>query len=93
MSQNCNRGISQLVLHPPHVHRMYKTETTEICNTGLRYKSKENGSPFVGMGGPGETRSCIQCGKHKMRSKGSIHRFLNALMFFCADCKPVKFIR
>jgi hypothetical protein len=69
---------------------MYKFETTQISETGLRYTSKENGSPFQGMGATGETRSCIKCGQHKMRSKGAIHRYLSALMFFCFDCKPAK---
>jgi hypothetical protein len=69
---------------------MYKSETTQISESGLRYTSKEGGSPFQGMGATGETRSCIKCGKHKLRSKGAIHRYLSALMFFCFDCKPVK---
>ena len=69
---------------------MYKTDTTLISNTGLRYTAKENGSPFQGMGATGETTSCIMCGKHRMRSKGTLKRYLNSLMFFCFDCKPVK---
>ncbi|MEY4140579.1 MAG: hypothetical protein RLZZ371_2761 [Pseudomonadota bacterium] len=63
---------------------------TQISASGLRYLVKENGSPFKAIGAPGEIRSCIQCGKHKARSKGSIKRVLNALMFFCFDCRPVK---
>lgn len=69
---------------------MYIDESTKISDCGLRYVSKEKGTPFVPAGAPGETRSCIKCGRHKARSKGSIQRYLNALMFFCFDCRPVK---
>ncbi len=67
---------------------MYKYEDTLISPTGLRYTSKENGSPFQGMGGMGETMSCIKCGVHKLRKNGMIKRYLNSPMFFCCDCKP-----
>ncbi|MFZ2391268.1 hypothetical protein, partial [Rhodoferax sp.] len=73
-----------------HQSSMYIDESTQISASGLRYLAKENGSPFQAIGAPGETRSCIKCGKHKARSKGSIQRYLNALMFFCFDCRPVK---
>jgi hypothetical protein len=63
---------------------------THISQTGLRYVSKENGSPFQGMGSTGETISCIKCGKHKLRTRGAIKRYLNSLLFFCFDCKPEK---
>jgi hypothetical protein len=69
---------------------MSNYQTTQISETGLRYVSKENGSPFQGMGTPGETISCIQCGKHKPRTRGSLKRYLNSLLFFCFDCKPEK---
>lgn len=69
---------------------MYKYETNSISETGLRYTSKEGGSPFQGMGGAGETMSCIKCGKHKLRSNGSFKRYLHGLLFFCFDCKPRK---
>jgi hypothetical protein len=69
---------------------MFKNETTEISPTGLRYVSKENGSPFQGAGSTGETISCIKCGKHKLRTRGVVKRYLNSLLFFCFDCKPVK---
>jgi hypothetical protein len=69
---------------------MNNDQSTQISASGLRYLVKESGSPFLGIGAPGETRSCIKCGKHKARSKGSIKRYLNALMFFCFDCRPVK---
>jgi len=63
---------------------------THISRTGLRYVSKENGSPFQGMGSTGETISCIKCGKHKLRTRGIIRRYLNSLLFYCFDCKPEK---
>lgn len=69
---------------------MSNYQSTQISDTGLRYVSKENGSPFQGMGTPGETISCIQCGKHKPRTRGSLKRYLNSLLFFCFDCKPEK---
>lgn len=69
---------------------MYIDESTKISACGLRYLAKENGTPFQAAGAPGETRSCIKCGQHKARSKGSIQRYLNALMFFCFNCRPVK---
>jgi hypothetical protein len=69
---------------------MYKYEETAISDTGLRYTAKENGSPFQGMGGGGETMSCIKCGHHRLRSKGTFKRYLHGLFFFCHDCKPVK---
>jgi len=67
---------------------MPNSQTTQISQTGLRYVSKENGSPFVGMGATGETISCIKCGKHKPRSRGVLKRYFNSLLFFCFDCKP-----
>jgi hypothetical protein len=69
---------------------MSNNDTTHISASGLRYVSKESGSPFQGMGALGDTRSCIKCGKHKLRSKGVVKRYLNALMFFCFDCRPAQ---
>ncbi len=74
--------------HLSFVLPMFKTDTTIISPTGLRYLAKENGSPFKGMGSTGETISCIKCGKHKLRTRGTIKRYLNALLFICFDCKP-----
>lgn len=67
---------------------MYRNEETRISPTGLRYTSKENGSPFQGLGTSGETLSCIKCGHHRLRRNGVFKRFLNSPMFFCFDCKP-----
>jgi hypothetical protein len=69
---------------------MYKLANSEIADTGLRYTSKEGGSPFQGMGSNGDVRSCLKCGQHKLRSHGAIHRFLGGPMFFCFDCRPKK---
>ena len=67
---------------------MYKTESSQMTASGLRYTAKENGSAFQGMGQSGETLSCIRCGQHKLRRNGIFRRFPTALMFYCADCKP-----
>jgi hypothetical protein len=69
---------------------MTQYQETAVSPTGLRYTAKENGSPFQGLGGSGETMSCIKCGHHKLRRNGSFKRYLHALMFYCFDCKPVK---
>lgn len=69
---------------------MYKYEETVISPTGLRYTSKANGSLFQGVGGTGETLSCIKCGNHKLKKNGTFKRYLNAPIFFCFDCKPKK---
>ena len=69
---------------------MYKYEQNVVSDTGLRYTSKEGGSPFQGMGGAGETLSCIKCGQHRPRRSGVFKRYFSALMFFCLDCKPRK---
>jgi hypothetical protein len=68
---------------------MSKSETTKIATNGLRYKSKEGGSPFGGSANMG-TMSCYKCGLHKSRALGTFKRLLNQSMFVCGDCKPVK---
>jgi hypothetical protein len=67
---------------------MFQNHETKISPTGLRYTSKSNGSPYQGMGGHGETLSCIKCGLHKPRIKGSFKRYLHGLFFFCLECRP-----
>jgi hypothetical protein len=67
---------------------MYTSETTKISETGLRYTTKESGSPYRDIGGSGETMSCIKCGQHRARRLGIFKRYATALMFFCFDCKP-----
>ena len=67
-----------------------KSGKTSVDESGLRFTSRENGSPFAGMGKMGETMSCIKCGMHKPRRQGSQQRFAGSLAFFCHDCKPPK---
>jgi hypothetical protein len=69
---------------------MYKDSETLVSLSGLRYTSKENGSPYQSIGGTGETLSCIKCGKHRLKRNGMFKRYLNAPLFFCFDCKPNK---
>ena len=71
---------------------MYNDSETLISSCGLRYTSKENGSPYQSVGGTGETLSCIKCGKHRLKRNGSFKRYLNAPLFFCFDCKPKKLV-
>ncbi|MEN9330752.1 MAG: hypothetical protein RLZZ484_1940 [Pseudomonadota bacterium] len=65
-----------------------KSGKNQVDESGLRFTSRENGSPFIGMGKVGETMSCIKCGLHKPRRLGSQRRFAGTLAFFCFDCKP-----
>jgi hypothetical protein len=65
-----------------------KTGKNAVAANGLRFTSRENGSPFAGMGKIGETMSCMMCGHHKPRSQGSQRRFAGSLAFFCFECKP-----
>lgn len=67
-----------------------RAEVTEIDATGLRYKSKANGSPYGAPSTPSGTMSCMKCGIHKPRALGSFKRLLNQSMFFCGDCRPTK---
>ncbi len=69
---------------------MHKQEETLVSQNGLRYTSKENGSPFRDIGESGDTMSCIKCGRHRLRRNGIFKRYLNSIMFFCFDCKPAK---
>jgi len=59
-----------------------KSGKTQVDSTGLRFTSRENGSPFVGMGKVGETMSCIKCGLHKPRRLGSQRRFAGGIGLF-----------
>lgn len=69
---------------------MYPQEETQIAGNGLRYTSKESGSPFQGLGAAGETMSCIHCGHHRPRRNGVFKRYLNSMLFLCSDCKPAR---
>ena len=66
---------------------MSNEKITKIAPDGLRYKSKESGSPF-GPGGSIDTMSCYKCGIHKPRGLGTFKRILGQSMFMCGDCKP-----
>ena len=68
---------------------MSRDATTKIAKDGLRYKSKEGGSPY-GPGGSIGTMSCYKCGLHKPRALGTFKRLLGQSMFICGGCKPVK---
>ena len=63
---------------------------TKIASDGLRYKAKVSGSPFGAASHANGTMSCMKCGLHKLRSKGSFKRYLNTNLFFCGECKPIK---
>ena len=63
---------------------------TKIDSSGLRYKSKLNGSPFGPQGGMAGTMSCVKCGQHKPRKLGSMKRIAGTPMFFCGECRPKK---
>ena len=65
---------------------MSRDETTKISGDGLRYKSKEGGSPFAASSTVASL-SCYKCGLHKARALGSFKRVLNQNMFMCAECK------
>ena len=65
---------------------MSRDETTKISGDGLRYKSKEGGSPFA-TSSTGASLSCYKCGLHKARALGTFKRVLNQNMFMCAECK------
>ena len=68
---------------------MSKDENTKIAIDGLRYKSKESGSPFGGSGSMG-SMSCYKCGLHKARSLGSFRKLAGQRMFCCGDCSISK---
>lgn len=59
---------------------------TEVDASGLRYKSKTNGSPFGVTGANGGTMSCYKCGLHKPRSLGIFKKLIATRMFMCAEC-------
>lgn len=66
---------------------MSKDQSTKIASDGLRYKTKEIGSPFGDSRGI-NTMSCFKCGIHKSRNTGSFKNFLGKKTFVCGDCKP-----
>lgn len=68
---------------------MSSDETTKIASDGLRYKSKQGGSPFAGSS-PMGSLSCYKCGLHKARSLGSFKKLAGQRMFCCVDCSIPK---
>ncbi len=58
---------------------------TKIAADGLRYTSKECGSPYQDFS-CGTAISCYKCGLHKPRSSGIFKRLLGQNMFKCSDC-------
>lgn len=60
----------------------------EVDATGLRYKSKANGSPFGIAGASSGTMSCYKCGHHKPRSLGTYKKIADRRLFICGDCQP-----
>ena len=69
-----------------------RVETTKINKDGLRYKSKEGGTPFGGSSSIG-TMSCYKCGLHKTRNLGTFKRLLGQSMFMCGDCVTAKSLK
>jgi hypothetical protein len=67
---------------------MRPNEETTVSKTALRYTSRRNGSEFQGLGYGGELLSCIKCGQHRPRSKGTLKRYAYGLFFYCVDCRP-----
>jgi len=68
---------------------MPRDESTKIASDGLRYKSKEAGSPFGGSSSMG-TMSCFKCGLQKPRSLGSFRKLAGQNMFCCGECNQPK---
>jgi hypothetical protein len=64
---------------------MSNDQVTKIAADGLRYTSKEGGSPFQDSSS-GTTISCYKCGLHKPRSLGVTKIFIGRRLFKCADC-------
>lgn len=67
------------------IKTMNHDQVTHIASDGLRYISKEGGSPFQDSASGG-TISCYKCGKHKPRSLGLFKYMLGQRMFKCAEC-------
>ena len=66
---------------------MSREVTTAIAKDGLRYKSKQSGTPFGESTSMG-TMSCYKCGLHKSRALGSFKKLLGKSMFVCGECRP-----
>jgi hypothetical protein len=64
---------------------MSNNQVTKITADGLRYTSKEGGSPYQDYSS-GATISCYKCGFHKPRSTGIFKRLMGKNMFKCSGC-------
>jgi hypothetical protein len=69
--------------------QMPNDPATHIAKDGLRYKSKEGGSPFKDSANMSSI-SCYKCGLHKPRALGVFKMMINQRMFMCGECMPVK---
>jgi hypothetical protein len=68
---------------------MSKDQESLIAADGLRYKTKEGGSPFKDSANMSSI-SCYKCGLHKPRALGVFRQMINQRMFLCGDCMPAK---
>jgi len=68
---------------------MSNNQESQIATDGLRYKSKEGGSPFKDSANMSSI-SCYKCGVHKPRALGVFKMMINQRMFMCGDCMPPK---
>jgi hypothetical protein len=68
---------------------MSKNQESLIAADGLRYKTKEGGSPFKDSGSMASI-SCYKCGLHKPRAMGTFKKLINQRMFMCGDCISAK---
>ena len=68
---------------------MSNNQESQIATNGLRYKSKEGGSPFKDSANMSSI-SCYKCGVHKPRALGVFKMMINQRMFMCGDCMPQK---
>jgi hypothetical protein len=68
---------------------MSKDQESLIAADGLRYKTKEGGSPFKDSANMSSI-SCYKCGLHKPRALGIFRQMINQRMFLCGDCMPAK---
>lgn len=66
---------------------MTKDTATRRSPDGLRYTSKETGSPFTGNG---STRSCFRCGRHRLPQLLQSIRILGRTEMVCKpSCKAL----
>ena len=66
---------------------MTKDTATRRSADGLRYTSKETGSPFTGNG---STRSCFRCGRHRLPALLQSIRILGRTEMVCKpSCKEL----